>query len=234
MSKCQHTFGGSRCLRDDGHPGYHNAGRLSWGRDDQDDDHVCCADATDEIAELRTERDTLAKELAEVRAELAARKGYKPFCKRHDYYGLVSCPFCDRDDLRAQLDAALAEKRALQLLNDELERRPTHGQLHDALAENEQLQEKMAGRETYIEYLQSTDAADAIYERDKAQCERDGYRDQLHAAVAALRKYGAHDFGAGDQDVKTCPRFLRDNMPCSCGLQAAIDAALEAVGDPTE
>lgn len=44
----------------------------------------------------------------------------EPFCKRHDYYGLVSCPFCDRDALRADLEQCKDRLRVCEEQNEAL------------------------------------------------------------------------------------------------------------------
>lgn len=52
--------------------------------------------------ELLGEVDRLRAERFELRADRPSRS--EPLCRRHDYYGLVACPFCERDELRIEVD----------------------------------------------------------------------------------------------------------------------------------
>mgnify|MGYP003656300207 CR=1 FL=1 len=110
------------------------------------------------------------------------------------------------DKLRAQLDAAMAEnERYRNALSSELD---VHTKTEAAYEHTtKQLEERLQD----VMGVQSLDAADA--------------RKQLHAAMAALRKYGRHACEKGRRDVLSeRPYKLTDPFPCTCGLDAALAA----------
>lgn len=204
---------------------------------------------------MRLDRDVLAKELVkaggdmeQLRTALAAAQGEveRLTVNLNDRRRLCKHWEARDADARAQLDAALAELRMEKELGkrakasevmSERKRDIAEQRLAAALAKNERLRacpgtcgkECIACLRAGIE-LRNDQLALLRPANDKAQA-------QLHAAVAALRKYGQHfyeyDYGPyGGETSKSCPAYNRNrlggsaSMPCTCGL----DAALEAVG----
>lgn len=171
---------------------------------------------------LKAERDTLAKELAEVRAENA---DIRADLRQDDAERLAAAENQNAviSELRAQLDAALArvaeadrqhecwfKETVLQRgLTDS-----TAAELAAALAENERLRAE-AAQTLEDDRLIANDAANIMdaYHEDIQKLEA-----QLHAAVAALRKYGKHVIDHRNSDIGCQAGWLRPRRRArSCG-----------------
>lgn len=170
---------------------------------------------------MKAAADRMLREMqaAEARAEAAEAEILRLATQKpgEDYIAAVK----RAEAAERERDAVEAENRAAaQALLD------LRSQLDAATKERDELQVECARRDT--QWRQRGVEINMLRESlTRAERNNEARNSQLDAARAALKRYGAHDFH-GDQNVSegaTCPRFLRDSAPCTCGLDAALNPA---------